>query len=171
MNPESLAKEAAILACLPGTSKYICDKCQLPQATVSKLLAKLILRNRAYQSGWLKPPGGMASQVYTAGPKPEGFTLPERPGKARKSSVKAATCTPPHTTPKQLGAPAAPHSLRMWDQENSTDHLFNHETEPVTIPPHMALFMMYGEQYVTPKRVDEWQTTPIISTHQPKAQT
>lgn len=161
-------KEQAILDALPGTSKHICQTCNLPQSTVSKLLAQLILLNKAFHAGWFKSESGMASMVYARGPMPEGFTLPEAPRSAR---AKAKPANVSRGT-KEIRTPTAPHTLKQWDAENCTDHLFNRDREPFRMPePHYLMVALYGLQIVTPKPVDEWVSTPIIKASQPETET
>lgn len=142
MNSESVAKEECILKAMPGTAKHICETCHLPQATVSKLLAKLQLRNRVYHFGWEHPAGIMASMVYVRGPKPEGFIAPARP---RSLQVKAK---PPKLSAKPAPAPVAPRkpalpSVAEWDEECNTSELFKHDPAPRTLPKLPLLIQVW----------------------------
>lgn len=145
MNPESQAKEQCILDAMPGTAKEIERKCRLPQATVSKLIAKLILRNKAFHAGWIKPEGVQASMVFQRGPAPAGYVPPERPTKApSKPASTRKTWQPAPVAPKPINADVA-----AWDAECDTSHLFSHDKRVTPIPQHIGLFAMYGEQFVT----------------------
>lgn len=162
MNIDSIAKENAILEALPGTAKHLCQTCQLPQATVSKLINKLILQNRAFHAGWVKPAGAMASMVYARGPKPLGYEPPAKPQSPR--ARKAASVSRETPKPKPIATPSAAHSLRLWDAENSTDHLFRKDAEPFSIPPQPALMALFGDEFMNGKtsaKFDEWTSKPL----------
>lgn len=154
-----MSKEDAILRALPGTAKHIRNKTGLPQATVSKLLAKLKQRNLAYHSSWEYVPGVMSAMIYAAGPLPAGYRVPERP---RSDHARLRWSKPMRLAlaPEMGHKPALP-TRAEWDEECRTDHLFT--TGKVDELPRLPLL---AEVWMTPvdyEPSDERSTEPDSS--------
>lgn len=83
----AIASRQRVLEAMPGTTAQLCSRTALAQPTLSKLLRSLCRVGKAYQSGWQCDTGGPPSAVFTKGPQPAGFRLPEKPARLSREEL------------------------------------------------------------------------------------